>query len=70
MIEDGNDILLSKDGSFIKHRNTGKRINLRIEDGVPKFDIWIPQSNNRYAALVEEGTDNKVSTFQRLAQSL
>ena len=41
MIEDDNDIYLSKKGSYSKNLPTGKKIELRIEDGVPKFDLWL-----------------------------
>lgn len=72
MIEDDNDIYLSKKGSYIKNLPTGKKIALRIEDRVPKLDLWLKsKEKNRYAALIEDDEkDFNDSGFQRLAMGL
>ena len=72
MIEDDNDIYLSKKGSHIKNLPTGMKIELRIEDGVPKFDLLLQtKEKNHFAALIEDDEkDINDSGFQRLAMGL
>ena len=44
MVNEGNDIVLSKKGSFIKNINNGKIIKLNLEKGTPQFDVWVKKA--------------------------
>ena len=76
MVEDGNDIVLSNKGSFIKHIKSGKVINLRMDKGTPEFDVWVKKANNmgQYGVLNVEGEadieDRTPSVFQRLERHI
>ena len=45
MVNEGNDIVLSKKGSFIKNPASGKIIQLNLENGTPQFDVWEQKVN-------------------------
>ena len=74
MVEDDNDIVLSKKGSFIKNLPTGKVIKLDLREGTPRFDVWIEKANQmgRYGVLNVDGDadikDSAIMGFHRLEQ--
>ena len=80
MVEDGNDIVLSSKGSFIKHIKSGKVINLRMDKGTPECDVWVqkgyPERRNtgRFGILNVDGEadieDRAPSVFQRLERHI
>ena len=80
MVEDGNDIVLSNKGSFIKHIKSGKVINLRMDKGTPEFDVWVqkgfPERRNmgRFGVLNVNGeadiVDKESNVFQRLEMNI
>ena len=45
MVKQGNDVILSEKGSFIKNQKTGKVINLNMKNGCPTFDMWIKRAD-------------------------
>lgn len=69
MVNEGNDIVMSKKGSFIKNVNNGKTIKLDLEKGTPQFDVWVKKAENlgQFGVLSVNGeADIDQSTFQRL----
>ena len=44
MVNEDNDVVLSKKGSFIKNVPTGKVIALDIKNGTPEFDVWVKKA--------------------------
>ena len=44
MVQEDNDIVLSKKGSFIKNLPTGNVIPLQLEKGTPQFDLWMKKA--------------------------
>ena len=52
MVNEGNDIVMSKKGSFIKNTNSGKIIELNLEKGTPQFDVWVKKSETDYEANI------------------
>jgi hypothetical protein len=45
MVNEGNDIVLSKKGSYIKNPTSGKLIKLNLDNGTPTFDVWVQKVN-------------------------
>ena len=77
MVKQGNDVILSEKGSFIKNQKTGKVLNLNMENGCPQFDMWIQRADQfgKYGVLnVDGGADIKDSelnsSFQRLEKQI
>jgi len=72
MVNEGNDIVMSKKGSFIKNISNGKTIKLNLERGTPQFDVWVKKANEmgQYGVLNVDGEadikDHDLSAFQRL----
>ena len=72
MVNEGNDIVMSKKGSFIKNINNGKIIKLDLEKGTPQFDVWVKKAEKmgQYGVLNVDGEadikDHELSAFQRL----
>ena len=70
MVKEGNDIVLSQKGSFIKNVKNGKIIKLDLDSGTPQFDVWVkpPKDGEAIAGVEEEDERSKslVSCFQRL----
>jgi len=68
MVNEGNDIVMSKKGSFIKNISNGKVIKLDLDKGTPQFDVWVQKTEENGVANVEsEDTINEsASAFQRL----
>ena len=73
MVKEGNEVILSENGSFIKNQKTGKVINLNMKNGCPTFDMWIKRADQygKYGVLNVDGEadikDSELtSTFQRL----
>ena len=44
MVNEDNDIVLSKKGSFIKNVQSGRVIKLDLEKGTPQFDVWVKKA--------------------------
>ena len=69
MVNDDNDIVLSKKGSFIKNVPTGKMIKLNLDKGTPQFDVWVKKASEmgQYGVFNAEGEadikDSEVSVF-------
>lgn len=76
MVDDDNDVWLSKRGSFIVNVKTGKKVNMRIKNGTPEFDIWVKKANEtgRYGVLNVNGeadvNDEEESVFHRLERHI
>ena len=69
MVKQGNDVILSEKGSFIKNQKTGKVINLNMKNGCPTFDMWIQRADQygKYGVLHVDGeADIKDSELTRL----
>ena len=69
MVNEGNDIVMSKKGSFIKNANNGKVIKLDRNKGTPQFDVWVKKAEQlgQYGVLNVEGeADIDESAFHRL----
>jgi len=72
MVNEGNDIVMSKKGSFIKNVSNGKIIKLDLQKGTPQFDVWVKKANEmgQYGVLNVDGEadikDHELSAFQRL----
>ena len=69
MVNEGNDIIMSKKGSFIKNTNNGKVIKLDLEKGTPQFDVWVKKaaSLGQFGVLNVDGeADIDESAFHRL----
>jgi len=71
MVKEGNDIVLSMKGSFIKNVNNGKIIKLDLEAGTPQFDVWVkkPTDEEPIAGVSDEEENSGTqlaSGFQRL----
>ena len=50
MVEQGKDVVLSQKGSFIKDPKSGEVINLNMDKGTSRFDVWVP-TVNKYNVL-------------------
>ena len=68
MVNEGNDIVMSKKGSFIKNINNGKVIKLDLDKGTPQFDVWVKKAAENGVANVEseDAINESASAFQRL----
>ena len=57
MVNEDNDVILSKKGSFIKNVPTGKVIALDIKNGTPEFDVWVKKAEaiGKYGVLNVDG---------------
>ena len=69
MVNEGNDIVMSKKGSFIKNTNNGKIIKLDLEKGTPQFDVWVKkaESMGQYGVLnADDEADIDESAFHGL----
>ena len=75
MVDEGNDIVLSKKGSFIKNIKNGKIIKLNLEKGTPQFDVWVKKAeqlgqvdalNGESEADVDESETALTSAFHGL----
>ena len=72
MVEEDNDIVLSKKGSYIKNNPTGEKVPLRLNNGTPEFDVWIKKAEKigKYGVLNVNGEadikDGEMSSFRRL----
>ena len=70
MVNEGNDIILSQRGSYIKNVPSGKVIKMNLENGTPQFDVWVKKADKESGELQtvseDEVTDSEVSAFQRL----
>ena len=78
MVEEGNDILLSKKkGSYIINEERGIKIPMRLKrGGTPEFDVWVKKASatGQFGVLNVDGeadiADDKFQTFQRLEQNI
>ena len=73
MVNEGNDIVLSKKGSYIKNIPSGKVIKMNLDQGTPQFDVWVQNVNKAVDGISNEADDVKdseVSAFQRLEMSI
>ena len=77
MVKQGNDVILSEKGSFIKNQKTGKVINLNMKIGCPQFDMWVERADQfgKYGVLNVDGEadikDSELtSSFQRLEKHI
>ena len=75
MVEQGNDIFLSKKGSYIKNEKTGFKLPMRLTaGGTPEFDLWLKKANvsGKFGAFNVNGEadieDSYVSPFRRLEE--
>jgi len=69
MVNEGNDIVMSKKGSFIKNVSNGKVIKLNLDKGTPQFDVWVKKAEQpRQDELLNVDDEIKLndSAFQRL----
>ena len=69
MVNEGNDIVMSKKGSFIRNTNNGKVIKLDLEKGTPQFDVWVKkaeQIEEHAISNVEKEVKVNESAFHRL----
>ena len=69
MVNEGNDIVMSKKGSFIKNVSNGKIIKLDLTNGTPQFDVWVKkneQITRKELSNVENENENDESAFRRL----
>ena len=73
IVEEGNEVFLSKKGSWIKN-DKGLKIPMRLQrGGIPEFDMWLrkAKANGQYGALNVEGEadiNEEKSPFQRLEE--
>jgi len=67
MVEEGNDIVLSKKGSFIKHVQSGQVIKLDLDKGTPQFDVWVKMAKEVGAVAQAKNIDisNKFADLNR-----
>jgi hypothetical protein len=74
VIAKGNRIVLDESGSYILFKATGRRMPLRLENGVFVFDLWIKETDRTRGAPavgpepageVSPGTLNPVQGFPR-----
>ena len=74
IVDDGNQVVLDSDGSYIKDKKTGRQINMRREDdGLYEFDLWIQKMTSDIAAIKQEISDRRVvseQSSQRLVSSV
>ena len=74
MVNEGNDIVMSQKGSFIKNVSNGKVIKLDLNKGTPQFDVWVKKieenevSNVENASIIDDSdsVSEDVSAFHRL----
>ena len=75
MVNEGNDIILSKKGSYIKNVPSGKVIKMNLDQGTPQFDVWVNKEADNELPKAEaiqnmdnagDVKDSDVSAFQRL----
>ena len=74
MVNEGNDIVMSQKGSFIKNVNSGQVIKLDLNKGTPQFDVWVKKieenevSNVENASIIDDSdsVSEDVSAFHRL----
>jgi len=80
MVEEGNEIFLSKSGCWIKNGKTGGKIPMRLKTGgTPEFDVYVKKADDtafrcvpcgQFSVLNEDGEadikDSELSPFQRL----
>ena len=67
MVEEGNDILLSKKRGCWITNETGLKIPMRLKaGGTPEFDLWVKRavSIGRYGASNVEGEADIKDSFQ------
>jgi len=67
MVEEGNDIVFSKKGSFIKHVQSGQVIKLDLDKGTPQFDVWVKMAKEVGAVAQAKNiaTSNKFAALNR-----
>ena len=70
MVNEGNDIVMSQKGSFIKNVSNGKVIKLDLNKGTPQFDVWVKKSEENGVANVENEGIIDDSAFRRLEMSI
>ena len=73
MVNEGNDIILSKKGSYIKNVPSGKVIRMNLDQGTPQFDVWVQNVNKAVDGVGDEADvvkDSDVSALQRLETSI
>ena len=77
MVEEGNDIFLSKKGCWIKNETSGLKVPMRLKaGGTPEFDVYVKKATEKsinsgqFSVLNEQGEadikDSEISSFQRL----
>ena len=84
IVREGNDMVLSTKGSYIKNVKSGVVMPMNIESGIPQFDVWVKGEQDKqkdrrtntgqYGVLNENGEadipDSQVSAFTRLEMSI
>ena len=79
MVEEGNDIFLSKNGCWIKNEKSGLQVPMRLKPGgTPEFDVYVKKAEKeklcrpcgQFSVLNEDGDadikDSEVDVFTRL----
>ena len=71
MVNEDNDVVLSKKGSFIKNVPTGKVIALDIKNGTPEFDVWVKKASavGQFGVLNVDGEADINETLPELVDS-
>ena len=77
MVNEGNDIVLSKKGGYIKNNPPGKTIKLKLDQGTPQFGVWVKKANESSKdacagvhSVDEDIKRSSASAFQRLEMSI
>jgi hypothetical protein len=71
MVEENNDIVLSKKGSFIKNIESGQVIKLDLTKGTPQFDVWVKKAREVGAIARSDGIPlkNKFASLNTQGES-
>ena len=66
MVNEGNDIVLSKKGSSIKNKPSGEVIKLKLDQGTPQFDVWVKKADDasKEACAGAQSVDERLKAAQ------
>ena len=70
MTQNGNRVVFDADGSYILHKKTGRRMEMRLEGGVYKIDVIFMNGENaeRGKIVVDSGAADNVMPMAELSE--
>ena len=70
MTQNGNRVVFDADGSYILHKKTGRRMEMRLEGGVYKIDVIFMNGENaeRGKIVLDSGAADNVMPMAELSE--